>query len=340
VVVLLVGCSAAVSRSEGTFVAQVNKNGAPINVSVDGSDVYVVLMDQTAASARVAVVRVRGMQVADMPLGATDWSDYTKSQIVDINPTQTARVSGGKAYFMGYAGVTVVPLDGSPGQVLYPPPDPSDPPGPPLDFLGAFTVDGDDVYVCGNTPSIDPATGTRLWRIRPDGTWERLFAWSDSDSCFGSAIAVDADSVYWSTQNTLRAWDRTTAQTRTVVEGSLGGVGVPELAVSRDSLVWLDETGVHATRKTATPSTSTDTLLSPFKPTDPRVFSLVTSPDHIYWMNQIKLFTMPLAGGSVDVLAQRPLPPGSFIGLALRDATLYFGDAMGAPGSVLLRSVP
>jgi hypothetical protein len=339
-VVLLAGCSAG-TPGEGTFVAQVNNNGAPINVSVDGSDVYVVLMDQTAASPRVAVVRVQGTQVAKMPLGATDWSDYTKSQIVDINPTQTARVSGGRAFFLGYAGITIVSLDGSPGQVLYPPPDPGDPPGPPLDYLGAFTVDGGDVYVCGNVPSRDLSTGTRLWRIRPQGTWERLFAWSGSDACFGSAIAVDADSVYWSTQNTLRAWDRTTGQTRTVVEGGLGqSVGVPELAVSRDSLIWLDESGVHAARKTATPSTSTDALLSPFKPTDPVVFSLVTSPDHIYWMNQIMLFGMPLAGGSVDVLAQRPLPPGSFVGLALRGATLYFGEAMGAPGRVLLRSVP
>lgn len=112
VILLLVGCGSALTPYEGTFVAEVNKNGVPINVSVDGSDVYVVLIDQTAASPRVAVTRVRGTQVTDMPLGPTDWSDYTKSDLVAINPTQTAQVSGGKAYFLGHAAVTVVPLDG------------------------------------------------------------------------------------------------------------------------------------------------------------------------------------------------------------------------------------
>lgn len=197
------------------------------------------------------------------------------------------------------------------------------------------------MYVCCNTASRDPAANTRLWRIRSDGTWERLFSWSIDEPCFGSAIAADAGAVYWSTKDSLRAWDKTSGQTRTVVEGGFAGsVGVPELAVSGDSLVWLDSDGVHVTSKTATTSSSSDTLRSPFKQTDPRVFSLATSRDHIYWMNQMTLFGMSFAGGSVDVLAHRSPPPGTFMGLALHGSTLYFAETMGAPGSVSLRSVP
>jgi hypothetical protein len=96
-------------------------------------------------------------------------ADYSQSFLVGDNPTKTALVNGGKAYFLGAYGVTVVPLDGSATTTLYPP-------GPggthAIDLFGAFTVGSGDIYVCESGLS----TGTTdLGRFDPDGTWEFLF---------------------------------------------------------------------------------------------------------------------------------------------------------------------
>ncbi len=136
----------ALDPGEGTDVAHLSATGNVINLSIDRGDVYIIFLD-SSSSPRIAVVRARGSEVTQMPLAPTDWSDYSASLQIGLDPAKSALVSGGKAYFLGEYGVTVVPLDGSPSRTLY---QPGGLPqvGHAENSLGSFAVDGDSVYAC------------------------------------------------------------------------------------------------------------------------------------------------------------------------------------------------
>jgi hypothetical protein len=346
------GGGAAPDPGGGRIVATLDHRGDTIAVSVDNGDVYVILLD-AKSSPKMAVERVHGTEVTPMPLGPVDWSDYADSLMVGLDPPKTALVSGGKAYFLGAYGVTILPLDGTPGRTLYPPaPSPAPPTDHAYDSMGAFTVDEGNVYVCDR----DLTTNSNNFaRFRTDGTWEVLFTGPtpiDDDDCFAAAVAVDADAVYWSTSQAIRAFNKLDGTVRTVVALQGPSLPPPLLAVGGESLFWFDDfdTAFHGTPKSGTtPAISTAlgaTTLLPIVPTDPAPFSMIGAGDRVYWMTPFDLHQMPFAGAAANVLAHRARQGGLYLGLAADSQYVYFtnsdldsGSDAGS-GEVTLRAVP
>jgi hypothetical protein len=345
---LAAGCGGRSSApGEGTAKATLSVRGATINVSVDGGDVYVILID-TAIQARISVLRVRGADVTSMPIATTtDWSDYLANTDIGVNPTSTALVSGGKGYFLGAYGVTIVPLDGSASATLYPPPLVPGA-GHAYDVVGAFTVDAGSVYVCESDEATD---STNLARFDPDGTWEVLFAGtvpSINERCEGSTIAADADAVYWATSQAIRAYDKRDGTVRTIVDLEEGS---PPwfLAVAGDTLAWFDtfDLSFHSASKTALtphePAALGATTLFHVDDAAPAPFSMFATTAGIYWLSPFELHRQAFTDGTDEALAQRSVG-GSYLGLATDGKDIYFTDTNvpgdGGLGTVVLRSVP
>jgi hypothetical protein len=242
---------------------------------------------------------------------------------------------------MGMSAVTVVDLAGAASRTLSDPPPPGTTAGTAaVDRFGAFAVDHGDVYVCNDVVGV----GARLERFGADGSWRVLFMSSaSSESCFAGAIAVDAESVYWSTTRGIHAWDRASGSVRTVVDAQGTLLPFPELAVSGASIVWLSD-GIRVANKTASNLTPTaGALLVALPPSDPAVFSLAATQDHVYWQTQVAIRRVPISGGAVEVLAQRSPPPGAYMGLALSGSVAYFVEARPAGDEsyeAVLRSAP
>jgi hypothetical protein len=346
-VISVTACGGGTVPSEGSGVAQLTAMGHVINVSVDRGDVYVILLD-SSGSLRIAVERVRGSAVTQMPLAPTDWSDYAASLQVGLDPPKTALVSGGKAYFLGAYGVTVVPLDGSPSRTLYQPNGRSLA-GHAHNSLGAFAVDGDSVYACDS----DLTTNSiNFGRFDANGNWELLVTGSSpasEETCFDGGMAVDAAAVYWSTSQSIRAYSKHDGTVTTVV--NLGGLSLapPLLAIGGGSLAWFDtlDLAFHVVnKKSMTPSLPAalgPTTLVEFGPADPAPFSMLATGDDIYWLTPFELHRLSTSGGAPDLLAHRPQSGGLFMGLATDGKNLYFTDTDGAAdagGDVTLRSVP
>jgi hypothetical protein len=340
-----IACGASSNTGEGTVLAHLTSSGHAIAVSVDRGDVYVVLLDN-AGSLRLAVDRVRGSDVTAMPMAPTDWSDYAAGSQVGLDPAKSALVSGGKAYFLGEYGVTIVPLDGSPSRTLYEP-NAQDPSQHAFNTLGAFAVDGQSVYVCDSLMAND------FGRFDADGTWKVLFTGSLSawdESCFVGAIAVDADAVYWSTNRAIRAYRKRDGTVTTVVNLGELAEAPPLIAIDATSVAWFDmlDLAFHvADKKRTTPDTSAAlgaTALVQFALTDPMPFSLLATRANVYWLTGIDLHRLPTGGGQADTLAERPQQGGTFMGLATDGKQLYFANtdsaADGGSGDVTLRSVP
>lgn len=323
-----------------TLIARLTAQGNAIALSVDGGDVYVILIDDLVV-AQLKVLRVRGTEVTSMPANIADLSDYAKSGVIGLNPALTARVSGGTAYLMGGYGVTVVPLDGTPSTTWYP--EVQSPGG-----LGAFTVDEGQVYVCGT----DLGSNTLfLGRFDAGGAWQVLYT-SDrpaqDESCFAGAITADSEAVYWSTGRAIRAYDKSTGAMRTVVD--LGNDPFPPrpLVVSGGSLVWFDsDSAFHvADKETSTPATSAalgaTTRLHIDPLSDPVPFSMIATSDRVYWLSPQALHRFPTGEGADDVLASRPLGSGIYWGLGTDEHLVYFlGVDLpdGGPGPLTLEGV-
>ncbi len=337
----------ALDPGEGTGVAHVTATGNVINLSIDRGDVYIIFLD-SSSSPRIAVVRARGSEVTQMPLAPTDWSDYSASLQIGLDPAKSALVSGGKAYFLGEYGVTVVPLDGSPSRTLY---QPGGLPqvGHAENSLGSFAVDGDSVYACDRDLTTN---STNFGRFGADGQWELLVTGSSppEEECFAGGMAVDADAVYWSTSQSIRAFSKHDGTVTTVV--NLGGLSLPPplLAIGGGSLAWFDtlDLAFHVVnKKSMTPSLPAalgPTTLVEFGPTDPGPLSMLATGDHVYWLTGFDIHRLSMGGGSPDLLAHRSQSGGLFMGLATDGKNLYFtntdGGGDGGGGDVTLRSVP
>lgn len=321
--------------------------GQVIGLSVDAGEVYVVVLDANGAL-QLEVLRVRGSVVEKMPIAPTDWSDYGMGGKVGLDPAKTIQVSGGKAYFLGGYGVTVVPLDGSPSRTLYPP-DPRSPLLRSYDIMGSFAVDGDTVYACESDMTAD---ATSFGRFDASGTWEVLFTGpspSSEESCFAGSMAVDPGAVYWATSRSIRAYAKEGGAVTTVV--SLGGLSLaPSLvAVGGSSLAWFDylDLALHVVDKkgmtSSLPSALGPTTLARFSPSDQAPFAMLVNGGHVYWQTFYELHGLSTSGGTPDLLAHRPQSGGRFMGLATDGKNLYFTDTDGdgdGGGDVTLRSAP
>jgi hypothetical protein len=345
ITVFATACGGGGTPDAGATVATISQRGTPINANVDGGAVYVILIDDSSVL-QMAVERVSSSGITDLPLATTDWSDYAMSGLVGLNPTQTALVRDGKAYFLGAYGVTVVPLDGSPSTILYQP-LPVPVPGHAFSVLGAFTVDAGSVYVCYR----DTPTGlSDFGRFNPDGTWELLYTGSlpgEDETCYGGGITSDEDAVYWATSDAIRAYNKHDGTVTTVV--GLGGLTIAPspLAVSGDSLVWFDwfDAAFHAASKAATtpdsPAALGATTLFRLAPTDFAPFSMIATSTHFYWLSEYDLYRLRTVGGQADALAHHEDATDVFRGLAADDQKVYFLDYGlndGGPGTVTLRS--
>jgi hypothetical protein len=346
--ILATGCGGTTSTpSEGAVVAELSSRGNAVAVSVDAGDVFVLLLD-ASGSPHVAIDRVRGSVVSTMTLAPTDWSDYSAGSLVGLDPAQTAVVSRDKGYFLGQFGVTVVTLDGSSSRTLYAP-SASGGGGHAFNELGAFGVDEGNVYVCESDFSTN---STNLGRFDADGTWTVLFTGSPpmhGESCFGGAVVADANAVYWSTSQAIRAYDKRSGAVRTVVD--LGGLSLPPplLALDGGSLAWFGELdgAFHVASAAATtpdvPAVLGATTVARIAWDSPAPFSMLATGGRLYWLTPFDLQRLPLQGGAADALARRPQANGLYMGLATDGKNLYFTDAHGAGdagGPLTLCSAP
>jgi hypothetical protein len=325
----------------GTAIAVLSDNALQLNLDADGTDLFATIVDLHSAAPRFAVLRARGTHVVDLPLAATDWSDYAKTPNTAI-PNNTVRVQGGKAYFLGIGGVTVVPLDGSASKVLLVRVG-----SPPIEgntIMGAFTVDQETIYLCYEDLL---RHGAAFGRFLPDGTWEVLSSPGDSgESCFEGSVVADADSVFWSTTRAIRVFRKRDGALASAVDLSAHGLDwAPwQIQTTSTSIVWVDLTGIYAASKTATSLAGDATAIARFQSTDPFVHSLLASDDQVYWLTRTDLFRAPESGGTATLLAHRPYAPGLFLGLAALEGNLYFVASEYAASSdtfaLTLRSVP
>jgi len=173
---------------------------------------------------------------------------------------------------------------------------------------------------------------------------------SIDESCFGGAVTADADAVYWSTTQAIRAYSKHDGTVRTVVD--LGGLAnaPPLLAIGGGSIVWFDslDAAFHAAdRSGTTPSLpaalGATTLLRLDALNDPAPFSMLATSDRVYWLTFFGLHRLLTAGGKAHLLASRPQRTGHFFALATDGRNVYFTDgdasADGGSGALTLRSV-
>jgi hypothetical protein len=349
VTILATGCGDQVSSpADGLPVATVTLEGTTLAMSLDGEDTYVILIDNRDVP-HIAVDWVHGSEVTPMPIAVTDWLDYLGNLFIRVNPTTTALVSGGIAYFIGAYGVTVVPLDGSASQTFYQP-NPESPIGHVYNSLGSFTVDGGQIYVSDADISTN---SNNFGRFDANGAWELLFMGPApllKESCLGGGMVADADAVYWTTSLAIRAYNKHDGTVTTVVDLAGRSSLAPSLVtIGGDSIVWFDwfDAAIHVANKAGTTPAA---ALGPtgrldFGPAAPPPFSMFATADRVEWLTGEQLQRLPLAGGQPEVLvATRPAQGGFYLGLAPDGHNVYFTyDAMGSdggPGEVTVRSFP
>ena len=327
----------------GDPVAVLAHAGGTVSVSADGDDVYAILLESTIGGVPlVSIQRYRDGGITEMPFQVNDWSDWSASGVFPDNPAQTALVSGGKAYFMGAYGVTVAPLDGTPGATFYPPPG-----GPSGNMLGSFAADSTGVYF--ERGNFDANT-LSLLRFDPSGGWTELFTTDPSgppESGLAGAAVADQGTLYWSTTRAIRAYSEADGTVRTVVALAGEALAPPLLTVSGDTLVWFDflDAGLHAVDKTSsTPDDSASlgaTTILRLDGSDPGPYALVGTPDHAYWLSVVGLHELPIHG-DLPSLKATGSTSAALQGLAAAGSDLYFTTvdfSDGGLGEVTFRSV-
>lgn len=343
------GGQAAPKPGDGTNVATLSLQGAPLALSFDGSAIYAIVFQPTS-SPQIAVDRVDGSEVTAIPIAVTDLSDYVTNNQIGINPTKTALVSASVAYFLGVYGVTVVPLDSSPSSTLYVP-APGSNSTTVNSFnapLGSFIVDSGSIYVC----DYDFTTNsTNFGRFNQDGTWDLLFTGdrpAQDESCSAGAMAVDASAVYWSTTAAIRAYGKADGTVRTVVALEGLSLAPPLLAAGGGSVAWFDwfDAAFHVASVNGTtpdtPAALGATTRLQLAGSAPTPFSLLSTAQNLYWLTPYDLHRLPIDGGPDDVLASRSTQTDAFIGLAADSQTLYFTDwdpGDGGLGDLTVRAV-
>lgn len=346
------GGEGAPKPNEGTNVATLAAQGSTIALSFDGSAIYAIVQSTSSSgtsASGIAVDRVNGSEVTAMPIAPTDWSDYSMNVGRGSNPAKTALVSGGVAYFLGFYGVTVVPLDGSPSSTLYvPAPGSNSTSANSANApLGAFIVDAGNIYVCDYDFSTN---STNFGRFDQDGTWDLLFTGtrpSQDESCSLGAMAVDPDAVYWSTTAAIRAYSKADGTVRTVVALEGLSLAPPLLAAAGGSVAWFDwfDTAFHvASTNGSTPDTPAAlgaTTLLQVQGSAPAPFSMLSTAQDVYWLSPVAIHRLPLDGGPDDVLASGA-QTDFFVGLAADGQELYFTEEVlddGGPGELTVRAV-
>ncbi len=337
------GSSSSNTPSEGTSLGTLTVD-APIGVSADGSDVYVLSAERANSSVTspvsVAATRFRGSQVDTFALAA-DWSDFGQNLAVSLQPAKISTVQGGIAYFLGAYGVTVVPIAGGDSQIF------EESQAENYELV-TFGVGGGFVYAC----DFDIETNTsHFGRFDAQGSWQLLYTSTlpGEETCSYGAVAVDTDAVYWSTNRAIRAYDIADGSIRTVVNLQTPDDPPWLLAISGDSLVWFDllDTGFHAVAKTALTDDSSAALgastIARINPNDPAPFSMVATATDVYWLSSFALHRVPTAGGDDEILAETALP-NRYVGLAAVDGKLYFAEDSrlddGGVGTATLRTRP
>ncbi len=340
------GGTASSQPSEETIAGTISVGDA-FSVSADGSDIYVLTLGSAevaggaATTLAIVATRFRASQTDTFTLAA-DWSDFAASPAFKLAPAKTAVVQGGVAYFLGFYGVTVVPIDGGNSQIFEE--------SPAMDIpLYSFGVGGGFVYACDSNLTTN---STNFGRFDAGGSWHLLYAGTlpaSDETCFFGAVAVDTDAVYWSTSRAIRAYDLADGSVRTVVTLQAPDEAPTFLTISGDSLVWYDDldTAFHAVNKTAVTDGTAMALgastIARLGGQDLAPFSMVATDTNVYWLTPLDLHRVPAAGGDEEVLAQTA-SPNLYLGLATTNGNLYFAEDTGLGdgglGSVTLRTRP
>jgi hypothetical protein len=329
------GSSGAHGPGEGDVVAELGAKSLPMGLSIDGGHFFVPIVAD--APLRVTILRGDGATSSEVPLGPVDFADYAENTRVGLDPASTVAVARGRAYFLGRYGVTVAPLDGTPGRTFFRLPSPGTTEAHSFDgFVGGFAVDGDDAYVCYTDGDDERAL---LGRYRADGTWEDLARSDVREKCYGVPLAVDNEAVYWATSRNVRRWEKATRVSSVIATGL--NDAPDSLAVGGDSLLVLRDDLRRIDKRRDAPLDSSQEIFQ-LQSEDPAVFSVAADASYAYVLSLHELRRFPLAGGPPDVLAQRGAP-GAFIGLALDAQRLYFvdvdADASGNATRMTIRAV-
>jgi hypothetical protein len=312
------GSSSPAGPGEGEVVAELAAKDLPMGISVEDGRAYVPVIAHDPL--RVSILKAEGGASSEISLGAVDFADYAQNARIGLDPASTVAVGRGRAYFLGFYGVTVAPLDGTAGRTLYRPPTPGTTEDHSYDgYVGGFALDGDVAYVC-YTETVDGRS--LLGRYRADGTWEDLARSDGRERCDGASLAVDDQAVYWATSRTVYRWDKATRASSVVATG-LNDAPMG-LAVSGDSLLVLRDDLRRLDKRGNAPLDASQELVQ-LQPEDLAVLSIAVDETYGYTLSQGELRRIPLAGGPSELRAQRGVP-GAFIGLASDAQRVYFVD--------------
>ncbi len=340
---LAVGCAGSTDApSRGDVVTRLPNGVEAFALAADGDRLVTALRYTDAPPATaMRLAHVDGPKLVPAPLPPdVSWHDVAAA--VDIKePWSIVRSGGGKAYFLGFYGVTVLALDGSSVRYLFRPSWQRDPIGDDAaagydadgDAAGGFAVADGAVYVTYR----DDDSECTLGRFRDDGAYEALAKVPGEPDVTADAVVAGDGAVYFAAGADVMRWierDRTVstfwhASVGTPWRMARGGatVYVETLAESGSEIVALPESGAPAVR------------LQAFGGSDPASLGLAADDAHVYRLTQIDLRRYAAGGGAVETLAQRPPPPaGSFVGLAVVGSNVFFGDGDNG-GDFVVRAV-